>query len=170
CMYEKSWAQEYYRVDLSLYYYPENEIGWCPDFFIEHENEHFEIDTNRTIKNKGWYGEFIKLLPLKCSDLGAKVIISYDDFKNLTNKVDFLCKVLNSEDSICRQSITDTPILIILGPSNKTIKEDSDVDFKIVLFTCKNGKWDCKCQTSVEMLGNSSIKGIFQRIHKEYKQ
>ena len=169
CNYETSWAKEYYRVDFSLYYYPNN-YNWCADFFIEHENAHFELREDGSVKQQGWLGEFMKLLPLKCSDIGARVIISYDSFVNLDNKINYLCRMLNDTNSICRQSLANSPILIILGPTLSTIRKTTATDFRIITCTCQNEKWRVECNTLENVIGNDDIKQIFSNMHAYLKK
>ena len=168
CNYETSWAKEYYRVDFSLYYYPDK-YNWCADFYIEHENAHFELQKDGSVKKQGWLGEFYKLLPLKCSDIGARVIISYDSFSNLKSKINYLCNSLNDRSSICRQSLANSPILIILGPSLATVKNAATTDFRIITFTCQDDNWSAECRTLEELTGNSEVKNIFATMRANLK-
>lgn len=168
CGYGDTWAQEYYRVDFSMYYHPET-YKWCVDFFIEHENAHFEIKDGKVTK-KGWLDEFNKLLPLNCSDLGARVIISYDNFKDIKNKILFLENILTNKDSIARQSLVNKPILIILGPAISNIKSNPSTDFFIIEFKYENGTWIKSYGYVEEFIGESKTRHIFEEINKSIKK
>lgn len=130
--YGKTKSKEYYRVDFSLYSWFRQSV-WTLDYAIEHENERFELkdynligddgiiqlDNNIKNKGKGWFDEFAKLLPLKCAC--SRVIIGYDDFKHIDEKLKICHSLLNNKQ--IEGSLTDSPILLILFPTTKRIKK-----------------------------------------------
>lgn len=128
--YGKTKSREYYRVDFSLYSWFGQSV-WTLDYAIEHENERFEIKDyslldesgkiklDGNIKSKGWFDEFAKLLPLKCAR--SRVIIGYDDFEHIDEKLKICHSLLNNKQ--IKGSLTNSPILLILFPSIKHIKE-----------------------------------------------
>ena len=165
CGYGSTWQREYYKVDLSLYTYGEKWL-WRADYFIEHENETFILPTGNKKGQKGWIGEFNKLCPLKCSNSGARVIISYSDLDadNISKIIRYLCA--NLDDETTRGSLTDSPILVILAPTVNYItraqKENFDITFTFILFECKTGEWTCTSNRADEIIcDNLSVeKGI----------
>lgn len=166
CGHGETWSQEFYRVDLGLYRFSE-EGFWSPDFLIEHENQHFKFDKHGKIKNKGWFAEFLKLLPMNCSDYGARVIISYADFEGAEtgdHYREFLLRTLN-ENEIVKSSLCYRPILIILGPSNryiKTCKPNQPLNFYFLSFDWDGQKWLDECR----FIDDEKIGEIFKRIQK----
>ena len=162
CGYGATWQREYYKVDLSLYTYGEKWM-WRADYFIEHENETFILPAENQKEQQGWLGEFNKLCPLKCSKNGAKVIISYSDLDavNISNIIKYLCTNLDNETT--KESLTDSPILIILAPTvgyiKRAKKQDFDIIFTFILFEKKNGTWICTSNRANEMTdGNLVVK------------
>lgn len=131
--------QEYYRVDFSLYTYFEQST-WTLDYAIEHENAAFILNADGSIHEKGWFDEFAKLLPLKCAE--SRVIIGYDNFDGqFTAKLKMCENLLN--DPRIQNSVTDSPILLILLPRNEYMKRK---DYKsgllqIVEFRKMNKTW-----------------------------
>ncbi|MDE6302752.1 MAG: hypothetical protein K2M36_04100, partial [Clostridia bacterium] len=142
CGYGTSWQQEYYKVDLLLCEH-QGAGNWCNDFYIEHENAHFKLKKddvgNVQVHNMyGWFDEFNKLLPLKTSENGMRVIIAYDDFDMVEEKKQYLLdKQLNNKDNLIHKSIVECPILVILAPSNKAINNDKHY-FELMLFSVEN--------------------------------
>lgn len=164
CGHGETWSQEFYRVDFGLYRFSE-EGFWGPDFLIEHENQHFKFDKNGDIKNKGWFAEFLKLLPMNCSDYGARVIISYAGFEGAETGEsyrEFLLRTLN-DNEIVKSSLCHRPILVILGPSNSYIKKckpDQPLNFYFLSFDWDGQKWHDECG----FIDNEKIGEIFRRI------
>ncbi len=150
CGYGTTWSQEYYRVDLGLYRYPDAQSGlWRPDYLIEHENAHFKLTAENggyTIKKKGWFAEFIKLLPINCSGDGARVVISYSDLadssaENPKAYEEFLLSVLGNETIL--PSLCERPILVLLGPSVSAVKK-AQADFFYMMFEKNGTGWECE--------------------------
>ena len=178
CGYYSTWQKEYYKVDFSLYTHSEeNEPVWCVDYYIEHENAHFILNENKyQSAHKGWLDEFNKLLPLKCSDTGARVIISYADLEesNLSSIVEYLKS--NLKNDIIKQSLVERPILIILAPSNSYIKKhERSAEFTFILFEHNSDGWKClvnrrniSCATFDEGLSNINQDAVRDIFHKLY--
>lgn len=118
--YRTTIQQEYYNIDFSLYNSYKQSL-WSLEYAIEHENAEFVLDKGDTISHKGWFDEFAKLLPIKCGK--ARVIIGYDTFNenDLSKKIVMAEKLLNSKE--LKRSLADSPIIIILFPYTKHIKE-----------------------------------------------
>lgn len=131
--------KEYYRIDFILYRYIDKAHHfWTLDYAIEHENVKFVPD-----EKLGWFDEFCKLIPIKCTK--ARVIIGYDFFDDGLEKRLIRCdEMLKAHESI--NDITDTPILLILFPGTEYIQEYADSGYPngmvhIFLFTKYNGTW-----------------------------
>lgn len=119
-MYAWTIQQEYYNIDFSLYNSYKQSV-WSLEYAIEHENAEFVIGKGDTILHKGWFDEFAKLLPVKCGK--ARVIIGYDTFNenDLRKKIEMAKALLNSKE--LKRSLADSPIIVILFPYTKHIKE-----------------------------------------------
>jgi len=145
--------KEYYRVDFTVYTHYEDSV-WTLDYAIEHENARFELD-GKAIKKKGWFDEFAKMLPLKCT--GARVIIGYDTFNSteaFDHKVKF-CKDLLNNDKI-KNSLAECPILLIIFPLTKYIKKGNFSESLIHLIRFykneSNGVWETDSEFENEIL------------------
>lgn len=176
CGYGTTWSQEYYRVDLGLYRYPNVKNGlWVPDYLIEHENEHFKLKKENgdfKIKKKGWFGEFVKLLPVNCSSYGARVVISYSDFtssgeENVDTYREFLLSVLENET--VQPSLCERPILVLLGPSIDAVKKGRAKDFYFMMFEKNGQKWECD-QDKSGFSDKADVKEIFRKLKEELKR
>lgn len=176
CGYGTTWSQEYYRVDLGLYRYPNAENGlWAPDYLIEHENEHFKLVKENgefKIKKKGWFGEFVKLLPINCSDYGARVIISYCGFEdkdeNKATYEEYLLHVLNHET--VKQTLCEKPILVLLGPSTDAVKQGRACSFYAMQFEKDGAEWKCERGfVKRDDVEREDVKEIFRRMKEELK-
>lgn len=110
--------QEYYRVDFSLYTYYKQST-WTLDYAIEHENAEFSLYADESVNKKGWFDEFAKLLPLKCTK--SRVIIGYDTFGEQFAVKLKKCKDLLNEPLI-QKSVAESPVLLIIFPYSKYIK------------------------------------------------
>lgn len=135
--------KEYYRIDFILYRYIDKARHfWTLDYAIEHENVKFNINDNK-INSLGWFDEFCKLIPIKCTK--ARVIIGYDSFDGgLKTRLGKCLEMLNAHERY--NDITDTPILLILFPNTEYIKKYADSGYPngmvhIFLFTKYNGTW-----------------------------
>lgn len=122
--YGTSIAQEYYKVDFTLYQY-NKQYSWALDYAIEHENEKCSLKFNNETINgteAGWFREFLKLLPLNCAK--ARVIIGYDNFDDnfcvKQDKIDMCLFKLNNDDCV-KSSVVIKPIVLILFPSTSAI-------------------------------------------------
>ncbi len=136
--------KEYYRIDFIFYRYIDKpRYFWTLDYAIEHENQKFDAN-GEEIKSKGWFDEFCKLIPIKCTK--ARVIIGYDSFDAETDiRLERWCvDMLKAHESY--HDITDTPILLILFPGTAYIKNQVTKGYpngmvRVVLFTKQNGTW-----------------------------
>ncbi len=172
CGYGTTWSQEYYRVDLGLYRYPDVKNGlWSPDYLIEHENEHFKLteeDGEFQIKKKGWFGEFIKLLPVSCNDYGVRAIISYCAFDKKEENVEryekYLLRVLEHET--VRSTLCAKPILVLLGPSTNAVKMGRAESFYAMRFEKDGQQW--KCESG--FVAREDVQEIFRRMREELKR
>lgn len=119
-MYAWTVQQEYYNIDFSLYNSYEQSV-WSLEYAIEHENAEFVLGKGNAILHKGWFDEFAKLLPVKCGK--ARVIIGYDTFNenDLSKKIARAGNLL--ADERLKRSLADSPIIVILFPYTKHIKE-----------------------------------------------
>lgn len=159
--------KEYYRVDFTVYTHYGNSVCTL-DYAIEHENARFELDGN-TIKNKGWFDEFAKLLPLKCT--GARVIIGYDNFESVDtfkHKIKFCTDLLNN-DKIAN-SIADCPVLLIIFPLTKYIKKRdfSEPLIHLVRFykNDSNGVWETDIDFENDILDKETKEGLISAYNK----
>lgn len=132
--------KEYYRVDFSMYTYFEQST-WKLDYAIEHENAEFALYSgDGSVRKKGWFDEFAKLLPLKCAK--SRVIIGYDTFgSQFSAKLDKCLGLLN--DKRIQASVTDSPILLIIFPYTDYVKSNDHKNgmLHIVGFENTNGTW-----------------------------
>lgn len=162
--YGTSFQKEYYRVDFTLYNYYEQSI-WTLDYAVEHENEEFELGDNNSIKSKGWFDEFAKLLPLKCAK--ARVIIGYDLFKDkeaFIKKIKRCADLLN--DKRIKDSIADGSIFLIVFPRTSYIKSIncSNGLLHIVHFYKDNAEW--KTEDITEQICNEESKKRLISVYK----
>ncbi len=164
-VYVESVQQEYYRVDFTIYNYFEQSV-WTLDYAIEHENVGFELQKNGSIKHKGWYDEFAKLLPLKCAK--ARVIIGYDSFTELFYEKIKKCRNLLNDERV-QPSLADSPILLIIFPRTNYINkgEFNNGLIHLVRFYKEENGWDIDCDfenevCNAEMLNN--LRKVYAKI------
>ncbi len=172
--YAHNFQQEYYKVDFTIFDYEdygeETNENWTLAYAIEHENCKLTLNDNNTIKYYGWFSEFKKLLPIKCAN--ARVIISYDDFDgengNIKDeKLNMCLNLLNN--SFVQNSLTDTPIILILFPSTSAIKnivENNEYPvIQIFEFEKKENEWETSDLSKSDIVD----KGKFQEVYKKIK-
>lgn len=158
--------QEYYRVDFTLYGYYEEAV-WTLDYAIEHENAEFELRADGSLKQKGWYDEFAKLLPLKCA--GGRVIIGYDEFTDeFYGKINKCLSLLN--DSRIQPSLTDSPIALIIFPRSEYISKgnfNNGLIHLIEFYKNQSHKiWEINSEFEKEVLNDNTEK-ILQEVYKK---
>lgn len=166
--------KEYYRIDFIFYrYIDRSRYFWTLDYAIEHENQEFDAN-GETIKEKGWFDEFCKLIPIKCTK--ARVIIGYDSFDAETdNRLERCVDMLKAHESY--NDITDTPILLFLFPGTKYIKEQVGKGYPngtvhVVLFTKQSGTWgyeDLFAKMSEHKILESKLLESFRMIAADEK-
>lgn len=159
--------QEYYRVDFTLYNLYQNGY-WTLDYAIEHENAKFRLEKDNTIKAKGWFAEFTKLLPLKCAK--SRAVICYDDFRDKMDLNKKLSHCLNwLRKSEMQSAIADSQIILIIFPLTHYMKRERYDNglLRIVEFTKINDVWTMQdnleeylCDTKTELLLKEAYKRI----------
>ncbi len=174
--YATSYQKEYYRVDFTMYSHYDEPCCWTLDYAIEHENDEFELnnDTKYSIKHKGWFDEFAKLLPLKCAK--ARVIISYDYFTAFDKKLE-KCRELLKCDNI-QPSLADSPILLIIFPRTKQIEKICEDEnsreslIHIVYFNKRDDsskEWVMKNEFEKEVIDDDMNKRLLEVYKKIYQ-
>lgn len=134
-----------YKVDLSLYNC-ESEYCRSIDYAIDHANISMNVeerDGKLVVTRGGWLNEFVRMLPLNCSK--ARVIIGYDAFgeSDWEKKKEYLLGILNNR--VVRETLAETPILLILAPSCEFIdgeKDKNNLFFRIKLISKVQSGWE----------------------------
>ena len=154
-----------YKVDLSLYNC-ESEYCRSIDYAIDHANISMNVeerDGKLVVTRGGWLNEFVRMLPLNCSK--ARVIIGYDAFGegDWEKKKEYLLGILNNR--VVRETLAETPILLILAPSCEFIdgeKDKNNLFFRIKLISKVQSGWEAGDLDEL-LAGNSE----FLRMRKE---
>lgn len=167
--YGTGFQKEYYRVDFTLYDYFEQSV-WTLDFAIEHENAEFELESDNSIKYKGWYDEFAKLLPLKCAN--SRVIIGYDCFTDNFEKKIKKCRDLLINPNI-QASLSDGSILLIIFPRTNYIRKCKYENglIHIVHFYKNGNNWDIEKNFENKVCDDGmliKLQEVYKKIAEKY--